>query len=270
MNKPDSAPTTPSSPELRALLAVHQQAEADLHRLRLRLMHAARLAMIGEMSGGLAHELNQPLTAVANYAQACDRMLGLPNPDIGEIRDALKEITTQAVRAGDIIHRLRALARHDRLHSELTDLNALLGELAELIQLDARTHRVRCNLELAPHLPQISVDRAQIQQVIVSLVRNSIEAFAETTAATPEITVRTRRSSPGTVEIAVCDNGPGVAASILPHLFEPFCSSKPHGTGLGLAISRTILKTHQGSLDYRPNTPARACFQVRLPIAPEG
>jgi two-component system sensor kinase FixL len=221
------------------------------------------------MSGGIAHELNQPLTAVANYAQACDRMLGMPNPDIGEIRGALKEITTQAVRAGDIIHRLRALARHDRLVSEPTDLNALLGEFAELIQLDAQTHQVQCNLELAPHLPQTCVDRAQIQQVILNLVRNSIEAI-ETTAATGEISVRTRRSSPGTVEIAVCDNGPGVAASIVPCLFDPFCTSKPHGTGLGLAISRTIIRAHQGSLDYRPNTPAGACFIVRLPIAAEG
>jgi two-component system sensor kinase FixL len=221
------------------------------------------------MSGGIAHELNQPLTAVANYAQACDRMLGMPNPDIGEIRDALKEITTQAVRAGDIIHRLRALARHDRLDSEPTDLNALLGELSELIQLDARNHQVRCNLELAPHLPQTSVDRAQIQQVVLNLVRNSIEAL-ESTGVTGEITVRTRRSSPGTVEIAVCDNGPGVPANIVPCLFDPFCSSKPHGTGLGLAISRTIIRTHQGSLDYRPNTPAGACFIVRLPIVAEG
>jgi len=234
----------------------------------LRLLHVSRLTAIGEMSGGIAHELNQPLTAVANYAQACDRMLGMPNPDIGEIRGALKEITTQAVRAGEIIHRLRALARHDRLHSEPTDINALLGELAELIQLDARTRQVRCNLELAPHLPQISVDRAQIQQVILNLVRNSIEAL-ETTAAPGEITVRTRRSSPGTVEIAVCDNGPGVATSIAPHLFDPFCTSKPHGTGLGLAISRTIIKTHEGSLDYRPNTPTGACFIVRLPILTE-
>jgi len=243
--------------------------EAEIHQLQLRLAQVARLAAIGEMSGGLAHELNQPLTAVANYAQACDRMLGMPDPDIGEIRGALKEITAQAVRAGDIIHRLRTLARHDRLDSELTDLNALLGELTGLIQLDARAHQVRCNFELAAHLPPISVDRAQIQQVIVSLVRNSIEALAEAIAATREISVRTRRSSPGTVEIVVCDNGPGVAASILPCLFDPFCSSKPHGTGLGLAISRTILRTHQGSLDYRPNTPRGACFIVRLPIAAE-
>jgi two-component system sensor kinase FixL len=246
------------------------RAEADIHRLQLRLTHVSRLATIGEMSGGIAHELNQPLTAVANYAQACDRLLGLPHPDIDEIRGALKEITAQAVRAGDIIHRLRALSRHDLLDRELTDINALISELAELIQLDARTHQVRCRLELAVNLPRISADRAQIQQVILILVRNAIEAFADTAVAAREITVRTLPAPQGGVEVTVYDNGPGVPGSIVPRLFDPFCSSKPNGTGLGLAISRTIVKAHQGSLDYRPNAPTGACFIVRLPTATQG
>jgi two-component system sensor kinase FixL len=241
--------------------------EEDIHRLQLRLTHASQLATIGEMAGGIAHELNQPLTAIANYAQACDRLLGMPYPDIAEIRGALKEVTSQAVRAGAIIHRLRALARHDLLDRELIDINALLGELAELIQLDAKTHQVRCKLELAGELPLVSVDRAQIQQVILNLVRNSIEALGEAVAAGREIIVSTSASPQGGTEITVRDNGPGVAAAIVPCLFDPFCSSKPNGTGLGLAISRTIIKSHQGTLDYRPNSPAGACFIVRLPTA---
>jgi two-component system sensor kinase FixL len=243
------------------------RAEADIHRLQLRLAQVSRLATIGEMSGGIAHELNQPLTAVANYAQACDRLLGLPDPDIEEIRGALKEITSQAVRAGDIIHRLRALARHDLLDRDLTDINALVSELGELIELDTRTHHVHCRFELADHLPRANVERTQIQQVILNLVRNSIEALAEMTAAAREIAISTRPAPHGSVEIIVRDNGPGVAAAIVPRLFDPFCSSKPNGTGLGLAISRTIIKAHQGSLDYRPNVPGGACFVVRLPTA---
>jgi two-component system sensor kinase FixL len=245
-----------------------RHAEADIHRLQLRLTHISRLATIGEMSGGIAHELNQPLTAVANYAQACDRLLGMPDPDIDEIRGALKEITAQAVRAGDIIHRLRALARHEMQDRELTDINALVSEVGELIELDARTHHARCKFDLAADLPRVNVERTQIQHVLLNLVRNSIEAFTETAAAAREIAISTRPAPQGSVEIIVRDTGPGVAAAIVPCLFDPFRSSKPQGTGLGLAISRTIIKAHLGSLDYHPNVPSGACFVVRLPAAP--
>lgn len=247
-------------------ISFRRRAEEDTHRLQERLTHVSRLATVGEMSAGIAHELNQPLTAVANYAQACDRLLGMPDPDIEEIREALKQITTQAVRAGDIIRRLRALARNDVIKREPTDINVLMGELMELIQLDAKTHDVHYRTDLAAQLPQVEVDRAQVQQVVLNLVRNAIEALAETTRTPRQITVRTRELADRTVEITVCDNGPGVSQTIAPRLFDPFCTSKAHGTGLGLAISRTIIKSHQGSLDYRPNTPCGACFTVRLPL----
>lgn len=247
-------------------ISFRRRAEEDTHRLQERLTHVSRLATVGEMSAGIAHELNQPLTAVANYAQACDRLLGLPDPDIEEIREALKQITSQAVRAGDIIRRLRALARNDVTKREPTDINTLVSELTDLIQLDAKTHDVQYRSELAARLPQVEVDRAQVQQVILNLVRNAIEALAETTSAPRQVTVRTQELADRAVEITVCDNGPGVAESIAPRLFDPFCTTKTHGTGLGLAISRTIIKSHQGSLDYRPNTPRGACFTVRLPL----
>lgn len=247
-------------------ISFRRRAEEDTHRLQERLTHVSRLATVGEMSAGIAHELNQPLTAVANYAQACDRLLGLPDPDIEEIREALKQITSQAVRAGDIIRRLRALARNDVTKREPTDINVLVSELSELIQLDAKTHDVQYKPDLAARLPQVEADRAQIQQVILNLVRNAIEALAASTSTPRQVTVRTQELADGTVEITVCDNGPGVSQTIAPRLFDPFCTTKTHGTGLGLAISRTIVKSHQGTLDYRPNTPRGACFTVRLPL----
>jgi len=247
-------------------ISFRRRAEEDTHRLQERLTHVSRLATVGEMSAGIAHELNQPLTAVANYAQACDRLLGLPDPDIEEIREALKQITSQAVRAGDIIRRLRALARNDVAKREPTDINVLVSELSELIQLDAKTHDVQYKPDLAARLPQVEVDRAQVQQVILNLVRNAIEALGETSRTPRWVTLRTRDLGDGTLEIAVCDNGPGVSQSIAARLFDPFCTTKTHGTGLGLAISRTIIKSHQGTLDYRPNTPCGACFTVRLPL----
>ena len=252
---------TPSDFELQSLL--------NIHKLQERLSHVSRLATVGEMSAGIAHELNQPLTAVANYAQACDRLLALPDPDIGEIREALRQITAQAVRAGDIIRRLRTLARNDALQREATDVNVLVSELQELIRLDAATHGVSHRLLLTPDLPHVEVDREQVQQVIVNLVRNAIEALSEhqpPAQAIPEVSISTRLSPQSEVEIAVCDNGPGLERAIAARLFDPFCTTKPNGTGLGLAISRTIIKGHQGSLEHRPNRPDGACFIIRLPL----
>ena len=245
-------------------VSFRRRAEEDTHRLQERLTHVSRLATVGEMSAGIAHEINQPLTAVANYAQACDRLLGTPDPDIEEIRGALKQITAQAVRAGDIIRRLRSLARNDVMQRVPTDINALIGELIDLIALDTKTHEVSYQLELAQDLAETSVDRAQIQQVVLNLVRNAVEALTESPGKR-ELIIRTLTTPEEEVEIAICDNGPGVMQSIVPRLFDPFCTTKPHGTGLGLAISRTIIKSHEGSLDYRPNAPVGACFIVRLP-----
>ncbi len=247
-------------------ISFRRRSEEETHRLQERLTHVSRLATVGEMSAGIAHELNQPLTAVANYAQACDRLLGLPDPDIEEIRGALKQITAQAVRAGDIIRRLRALARNDAMKREPTDINLLVRELTDLIQLDAKAHDAVYKLELAAKLPAAEVDRAQLQQVILNLVRNALEALSESSSGPRQVTLRTQLLAEGDVEISICDNGPGVAPAIASRLFDPFCTTKAHGTGLGLAISRTIVKAHQGTLDYRPNRPSGACFNVRLPL----
>lgn len=227
-------------------------------------MHISRLATVGEMAAGLAHELNQPLAAVANYAQACDRLLRLPDPDLTEISYALRQITSQAVRAADIIRRLRGLAQGDSPRAELTDINSLITELSELILSDARQHRVRCRLELAASLPSVYADRGQIQQVVLNLVRNACEALASDPAEPREVVIRTALTPEAGVEIQVRDTGPGVSPSIRTRLFDPFCTTKSSGTGLGLASSRTIARCHGGSLDYSPQGHG-ACFVLRLP-----
>ena len=237
----------------------------ERRRLQDRLMHVSRLAAVGEMAAGIAHELNQPLAAVANYAQACERLLAMPDCDLEEIRGALREITAQAVRAGDIIHRLRSLARGQEARRETTDVSALLGELAELIEADASHHQTECRMELAQGLPPVEVDRAQIQQVVLSLARNALEALADTPAGSRTLLVKTTLGRSGDVEIAICDSGPGVSEHIAERLFDPFCTTKPSGTGLGLASSRTIARSHGGTLEYRPITPSGACFVLSLP-----
>lgn len=244
----------------------HSTLEALL-RLQDRLLHVSRLAAVGEMSTGIAHELNQPLCAVANYAQACNRLLELPNPDMAEIRDSLHEIASQALRAGDVIKRLRSLTRPRDEHRDVLDINTVLAELTDLILSDARQHHIRYRLETSSGLPGVSVNRPQIQQLVLNLVRNAIEAQLETALETREVTIRTALNAQGTVEVAVIDRGPGVAPGILPHLFEPFCTTKSTGAGLALAMSRTIARAHLGTLAHRPNTPTGACFTLTLPGA---
>jgi two-component system sensor kinase FixL len=249
----------PSFPDFETLL-----------RLQERLLNVSRLATVGEMSSGIAHELNQPLCAVANYAQACDRMLALPNPDIAEVRETLQEISSQALRAGDIIRRLRSLARPQEAHQELTDINLLLTQLNDLIQSDAKRHRVRYHLEAAAGLPQVWADRPQIQQLVLNLVRNAIEALAEVPSESREVTIRTSCNDNGEVVVRVRDRGPGVSPAIAPHLFTPFCTTKSAGTGLGLAMSRTIAQANSGTLEYRPELPTGSCFTLTLPAARVG
>lgn len=230
-----------------------------------RMLQVSRLATIGEMAAGVAHELNQPLTAIANYAQACDRLLSRPGADLDDIRTALREITGQAVRAGDILRRLRSLAQSQPTRRERADLNVTIDAIRDLILADARVHRARVQFELAAGLPAASIDPIQIQHVILNLVRNALEAPAVPDADTRELIVRTSLAADGDVEVAVLDNGPGLSPQALERMFDPFFSTKPEGTGLGLAISNTVVRTHGGALTYRANIPSGACFSIRLP-----
>lgn len=238
--------------------------EEDAARLQERLTHVGRLATVGEMASGIAHELNQPLAAIATYAHACDRLLGLSEPDLVEVQQALREIAGQAIRAGDIIRRLRSVAKADPVRRSPSDINSVVAELTDLLEPDAKAHGVAYRLDLAPDLPPLALDRGQIQQVLLNLVRNALEAIDLAQIDAGEILVRTRRTAQGDVEICVCDNGPGVDTGIAAQMFDPFCSTKPAGTGLGLAISRSIVRAHEGTLDHRPNEPSGACFTVKL------
>jgi len=238
---------------------------ADAAVMYGRMLQASRVATIGEMAAGVAHELNQPLTAIANYAQACDRLLGRPSPSMEDLRTAVREIAEQAVRAGDILRRVRSLSQPQPMRRKRADLNAMIVAIRDVIAADARAHRARVRFELATGLPPASVDTVQIQHVILNLVRNALEAPAQPGAATRELTVRTCLAPDGHVEIAVLDNGPGVLPQVLGQMFDPFFSTKRAATGLGLAIGNTVARAHGGSLGYRPNTPAGACFAIRVP-----
>jgi two-component system, LuxR family, sensor kinase FixL len=233
-----------------------------------RLLQVSRMATIGEMAAGVAHELNQPLTAIANYAQACDRLLTRPDTDPLELQEALREIVAQATRAGDIIRRLRALARSQQSARVPADLNGVIREVSDLVLSEARLHGVLVSMELAENLPQVLVDAGQIQHVILNFVRNGLEALAAGAAGAGRLLIRTAHTAENEVELAIIDNGPGLAPEVVQRIFDPFFSTKESGTGLGLAISNTIARAHGGSVGYRPELSGGACFYILLPAQP--
>jgi two-component system, LuxR family, sensor kinase FixL len=230
-----------------------------------RMMHVSRLATIGEMASGIAHEINQPLAAITNYAQASVRLLNSPALDMADIREALQEISAQAQRAGDIIRRMRSLARHNDTERVQVSANALIQEISDLLQADARAHDAQLTLKLQPDLPCFSGDRVQIQHVLLNLMRNALEAIDENPLGQREVVLGTTRTANGDVELFVQDNGPGLTQAAVDRLSEPFFTTKPNGTGLGLAISNTIMRAHAGEFGYRPNLPRGACFYLHLP-----
>lgn len=241
--------------------------EQEARRLQDRMTHVSRMATLGEMAAGIAHELNQPLSAIATYARACERFLASPDPDLPETLSALREIGGEALRAGDIIRRLRQLVSAPLAEQTDIDLNELIEDLSVLAQADARVHKAKMVFELAPGLPRMRANRVQIQQLVLSLVRNALEALAESPITERRVVVRTERAPTGGIELSVCDNGPGVAPGMVERLFIPFSTTKASGTGLGLPISQTIAQAHGGSIGHRALAPNGACFYVRLPLS---
>jgi PAS domain S-box-containing protein len=245
-------------------------AEEEMRQSQEKLTHVARLSTMGEMATGLSHEINQPLTAIATYSQAALRMLGSTGGvDPEDLKDALTQITAQALRAGEVIRRLRAFVKNRSTRSETIDLNRLIEDLRVLAEPDARVNDVRLTLDLAAHVPPVSADPVQIQQVLLNLVRNAIDATNEAQGAQREVVLATRVAMEG-VEVAVVDHGAGIDPKILDNLFNPFFTTKATGTGLGLAISRSIIRAHLGKLGHRPTPGGGTTFYFTLPPLPGG
>ncbi|HTP38677.1 MAG TPA: ATP-binding protein [Steroidobacteraceae bacterium] len=245
-------------------LTLREQALVSAREARERMMHVSRLATMGEMATGIAHEINQPLAAITAFAQACRRLLAQPNPDLPEIDEALEQIAAQSLRAGEIIRRLRSLVRNRETQREPASINALIEELGTLTRADARMHDVRVTLDLAPDMPIVDLDTIQVQQVLLNLVRNAVQALQFTTRER-DISIATRHEGDEIV-VRVRDSGPGVTSAIAGRLFQPFSTTKSDGTGLGLAISRTIIEAHRGTLQYEPDEQG-TCFVIRIPAS---
>jgi two-component system, LuxR family, sensor kinase FixL len=245
-----------------------RRAEDDARVLQERLTHFSRLSTMGEMAAGLAHEINQPLSAIATYARASQRLMAQPGSDPNDVVAALEQINAQALRAGEVIRRLRNFVKNREVKREPVDCARLLEDLSTLAETDARLHNIRLRLECAEALPTVYADPIQLQQVVLNLVRNAIDAMSEAPENRREVVLSTRLDADGEVEITVADRGTGLAAGATEHLFNPFFTTKASGTGLGLAISRSIVRAHGGRLWHTPNDDCGVRFHFTLPVSP--
>jgi two-component system sensor kinase FixL len=231
--------------------------------LRARLSHVARIGTLGEMVSGIAHEVNQPLTAIANYASACRRMLESGNARPADLAGTLEKISQQAERAGQVIRGLRNLVRRKDEQREPLDLNALVKEVSRLTDFELRQSSFRLVLTLAPELPKVMGDGIQIQQVLINLIRNGFDAMREKSLG--EVIEVESYATEQSVELRVTDSGGGIDPKVVEHLFEPFVTTKSMGIGLGLSICKSIVSAHNGSLSYSPVPSGGTTFVLRLP-----
>ena len=243
------------------------RAELESQRHQQELAHVMRLSTMGEMASGMAHELNQPLTAVSTYCAAALAMLEHPLPSTERITSILVKAMEQAQRAGHIIRRLRELVRKGDNTKELIDLDRLIPELMSFLEWELRDSRVELNLHLNGGGRLVRADRVQLEQVLINLIRNSIESISAGKVSGGRIRAETELTERATIRTTVFDNGPGIDPSILKRLFAPFQTNKERGMGIGLSISRSIIEAHGGSL-WGENTPAGgAAFGFEIPVA---
>jgi two-component system, LuxR family, sensor kinase FixL len=244
-------------------LTERQRTEARLQELQTELVHISRLTAMGEMASALAHELNQPLSAIANYLKGAKRLLdGRLDDDSKLICGAMDKAAEQSLRAGQIIRRLRDFVARGESERRVESINKLVEEANALALVGAKEHGVRVRLQIDPAHDLILADKVQIQQVLLNLLRNAIESVAQ--GERRELTVSTRPSGSGIIEVSVTDTGPGISPDIASQLFQPFITTKPQGMGVGLSISRTIIEAHGGQIWTEPNPGGGAIFRFTL------
>lgn len=246
-----------------------KQAEETLREARAELAHVARVATLGEMTASIAHEINQPLAAVVNNASACMRWLAGPTPNLEEARHSAALINADGHRAGEIINRIRALAQKAPPRKDRVNINETILEVAALVRGQVQRNHVLLKTQLARDAPLIRGDRIQLQQVILNLIINAIEAMSSINEGLRELHVEVAKNELPGVRVAVRDSGPGLAPDSLDHLFTAFYTTKPHGMGMGLAISRSIIEAHGGRLWATASDHRGATFQFTLPADTE-
>ena len=243
-----------------------KRAELEADAQRRELAHLSRVAMLGELTGALAHELSQPLTAVLSNAQAARHLLDRDPLDVAELRAALDDIIRNNKRAGTVIDRLRALLRKEATTLQPVDMNEVVREVVDLAHSEVVSRRITVTSTLTPEIPLVLGDRVQLQQVVLNLVLNACDAMSDTHAAKRHLALATTMED-GFVQLVVSDRGVGIPKDQLEQVFEPFVTFRDQGLGLGLAISRSIVSAHRGSIRAENNVDGGATFRCFLPVA---
>lgn len=231
------------------------------------LAHVFRLSSMEEMASGMAHEISQPLAAVVNYTQGCVRYLQKENHDKTQLAEIMNKAVAQAERAGEVIHRLKNFFCKGQLIKTPCKINSLIRETVSLIRHDLNNSKTKIEFELAKNVQLISADRIQVQQVMLNLIQNAIEAMQETDPRQRRIQIQTKPANQTAVEITIADSGPGFNKEMIHKVFEPFFTTKAHGRGMGLAICRSIIEAHGGQFTIHPNTNNQSWIRFILPIS---
>jgi two-component system sensor kinase FixL len=251
-------------------LTEHQKTEARLQELQTELVQISRLTAMGEMASTLAHELNQPLAAITNYLRGSRRLLeSASEADRARVRDAVDKASAQALRAGQIIRRLRDFVARGESERRVESLNKIIEEASALALVGAKERGIRVRFQFDPEIDLVLADRVQVQQVLLNLIRNAIEAMEASDRR--DLTIATVAHEAGDALVRVADTGPGIAPEIAEQLFQPFITTKPHGMGVGLSISRTIIEAHGGRIwvDQNPGGGTMFCFTLQTAASEE-
>jgi PAS domain S-box-containing protein len=244
-------------------------AQLEYEKNRDELAHLARFTTLGELSGSLAHELNQPLAAILSNAEAAQRFLAHDPPETGELRAILEDIVAEDERAGEVIGRLRALFKKGEVVFQPTDLSAAILDVLRLLRSELVAHDIAIVTDLPPSVPLVRADRIQIQQILLNLVKNASDAMSHVPVVKRRLTLSLHGNGNGHVRVSVRDTGTGIRDDVLDRLFQPFVTTKPDGMGLGLAVCRTIVDAHRGILRAENNEEGGATFEFTLPVSEE-
>jgi len=251
--------------KLRTEMNEHQRAEEALQKAQAELAHVSRLMTLGELTASISHEVNQPIAAVVTNGQVCLRLLALETPRPDDVRTTVERIVRDANRASEVIQRIRALAKRSEPQMLSLDINDVIREATLLVQREVLSHGVSLRTELSSALPHVLGDRVQLQQVVINLLMNGVEAMASITDRPREIIIRSQLHEEGQVLVAVLDSGIGIDSNTAEKLFTAFFTTKPSGMGIGLSISRSIIRAHGGKLWVSPNANHGAAFQFTVP-----
>ncbi|WP_442896218.1 ATP-binding protein [Bradyrhizobium sp. AZCC 2289] len=241
-----------------------QRAEESLRTVEAELAHVSRVTTLGQLTSSITHEVNQPITAAVTYALAARRFLSAEPPNLREADDALSLIVKEGNRAGEVVGRIRALIKKAPARKDAVAINDAILEVIALTRTEATKNSVSVRTQLAEDLPRVQGDRVQLQQVLLNLIINAIEAMRDVGEEQRELLI-SARNEPDGVSVEVRDSGPGFAPAALERVFEAFYTTKPGGLGLGLSICRSIIEAHNGRLWASPNLPRGASFQFALP-----